>query len=254
MGLSLQDTTAAAVLAAYEAVVSLASPGPTRPSSGLTDRASGPDLDLAAQARRMRELFQTRTGAFGPEDAWFESRSRAFWDDALTTQGFAKLAAPHLAEGLAEVVARFDRAHRGVFVVEKADDEGAHLVDLWSGAELLVHHLDEAQAVTLEHAEGAMDARVVAGPAKEGAVPPLFVLPGALHHGPDATEPLQKVIAAARERDMKTGDVLDALLRMELVFESAARVKAAFAYRVESLVPPAPSSRSAGNTGGRARA
>lgn len=192
----------------------------------------------------MRELFQSRTGAFGPEDAWFESRSRAFWDDALTTQGFARIAAPHLAEGMAAVVARFDRAHRGVFVVEKADDHGAHLVDLWSGAELLVRHLDEAQAVTLEHAEGAMDGRVVAGPAKAGEVAPLFMLPGALHHGPDAAEPLQKVIAAARERDMKTDDVLDALLRMELVFESSSRVKAAFAYRVESLVPPAPSSRS----------
>jgi hypothetical protein len=44
-----------------------------------------------------------------------------------------------------------------------------------------------------------------------------------------------KVIAAARERDMTTGEALDALLRMELVFRSSSRVKAAFAYRVESL-------------------
>lgn len=192
----------------------------------------------------MRELFQTRTGAFGPEDEWFESRSRAFWDDAVTTQGFARIAAPHLDQGMADVVTRFDRAHRGMFVVESSDDRGAHLVDLWSGAELLVRHLDEAQALTLAHAEGAMDGRVVAGPVAAGEVAPLFMLPGTLHHGPDATEPLQKVIAAARERDMKTGDVLDALLRMELVFESSSRVKAGFAYRVESLVPPAPSSRS----------
>lgn len=192
----------------------------------------------------MRELFQARTGAFGPEDKWFESRSRAFWDDAVSTQGFARIAAPHLDAGTADVVARFDRAHRGMFVVESADDQGAHLVDLWSGAELIVRHLDEAQAVTLEHAEGAMDGRVVAAPATAGEVPPLFMLPGAVHHGPDATEPLQKVIAAARARDMKTGDVLDALLRMELVFASSSRVKAGFAYRVESLVPPAPSSRS----------
>jgi len=65
------------------------------------------------------------------------------------------------------------------------------------------------------------------------------VLPGALHHGPDALEPLVKVIAAARERDLETGDLLDALLRMELVFRSSSRVKAAFAYRVESLPRPA---------------
>ena len=186
----------------------------------------------------MRERFEKRTGAFGPEDPWFEPRSSAFWDDALTTQGFAQLAAPHAGDEVARVVTRFDRAHRGVFLVEDVDDRGARLIDLWSGAELLVRHLDEAQAVTLEHAEGPMDARVVAGPTSDATgedVPSLYVLPGALHHGPDALEPLEKVIAAARERDLPTGDVLDALLRMELVFRSSSRVKAAFAYRVESL-------------------
>jgi hypothetical protein len=231
MGRSLQDTTAAAVLAAYEAVVSLA----TSPAPSGRNRLSGPDLDLAAEARRMRERFEERTGSFGPEDPWFEARSRAFWDDALTTQGFAGMAAPHAGDGVADVVARFDRAHRGVFVVDDVDAGGARLVDLWSGAELLVRHLDEAQAMTLEHAEGPMDARVVAGPCDDGAVAPLFVLPGILHHASEATDPLVKVIAAAREREMATGDVLDALLRMELVFRSSSRVKAGFAYRVESL-------------------
>lgn len=183
----------------------------------------------------MREVFQRRTGAFGPEDPWFETRTRAFWDDALTVQGFAAMAASHLGDDVAKVVARFDRAHRGLFHVEALDEAGAHLVDLWSGAELIVSVLDEAQATTLEHAEGLMDARVVAGPARGGAAACLFVLPGALHHGPDATEPLEKVIAAAKERDMATGDALDALLRMERVFRSSSRVKAAFAYRIESL-------------------
>jgi hypothetical protein len=226
MGRALKDTTAKGanrVLAAYEAIVGLAT------------------SDLAPDAKRMREAFEKRTGAFGPEDPWFEARSGAFWDDALTTQGFATLAAPHAGEEVAQVAARFDRAHRGVFVVEEVDDRGAHLVDLWSGAELLVEYIDEAQAVTFEHAEGPMDARVVAwagphpdGPAKKGAAA-LFVLPGALHHAPDAMEALCRVIAAARERDMATGDLLDALLRMELVFRSSSRVKAGFAYRVESL-------------------
>ena len=182
----------------------------------------------------MRAAFEARTGAFGPEAPWFEARSRAFWDDALTTQRFAALAAPHAGVEVAGLVARFDRAHRGVFIVEDVDDQGARLVDLWSGVELLVHHLDEAQAMTLEHAEGPMDARVIVMPTRDG-IGPLFVLPGALHHGPDAIEPLVHVLTAARERDMATGDVLDALLRMELVFRSSSRVKASFAYRVESL-------------------
>ncbi len=187
----------------------------------------------------MRAAFERRTGAFGPEDPWFETRSRAFWDDALTTQGFAGLAGPHAGEDAAQVSATFGRAHRGAFVVESTDGGGAHLVDLWSGAELLVRYLDEEQAIALEHAEGAFDARVVAGPrADDGAVPDLFVLPGALHHAPDALSPMKEVIAAARERSLATGDALDALLRMDHVFKSSSRVKVGFAYRASSLPRP----------------
>ena len=190
---------------------------------------------MAAETARMRQAFQRRTGAFGPEDPWFETRSRAFWDDALTTQGFAAIAAPHAGDDALEVAASFARAHRGVFEVEEADAHGAHLVDLWSGAELLVRHLDEAQAIALRHAEGAVDARVVSGPADEGGAPSLFVLPGAFHHAPDALEPMHEVIAEARARKLRSDVVLDALMRMEHVFQSSSRVKAAFAYRTLSL-------------------
>jgi len=179
----------------------------------------------------MREAFQKRTGVFRPEDPWFEARSRAFWDDALTSQGFAGLATEHVGEETRPFVARLARAHRGLFVVDDRDDVGARLVDVWSGAELLVHHTDEAQALALDHAEGLMDARVV-GTGDDGA---LFVLPGAFHHTPDASEPVKAVLAAARERGMATEATLDALLRMELVFKSSSRVKVSFAYRVASL-------------------
>ena len=167
----------------------------------------------------MRDAFQRRTGAFGPEDPWFEMRSRAFWDDALTTQGFGGL---------------FPRSHRGFFVTAEVDDRGATLVDLWSGAELYVHHLDETQALALEHAEGAFDARVVA----YGDPASLFVLPGAYHHSPDALDPAAVVLAGARDRGIPTGDALDALMRMDLVFRSSSRVKASFAYKVEALPRP----------------
>ena len=183
----------------------------------------------------MRSEFQRRTGAFGPEDPWFESRARAFWDDALTTQGFAGLAADRLDQDARAMSALLERSHRGFFVVEEVDDRGACLVDVWSGAELLVRHLDETQALTLEHAEGAMDARVTAGPAGSD----LFLLPGAYHHAADALEPALDVLVAAQERGMSTQHALDALMRMDLVFRSSSRVKAGFAYRVESLVPHA---------------
>lgn len=194
MGATKNDTTAADVLAAYDALVAEAEP----------------------RAGALRDVFQKRTGAFRAEDPWFETRSRAFWDDALTTQGFG---------------GRFARAHRGFFVVDEVDDESALLVDLWSGAELIVRLLDETQALALGHAEGAIDARVVAA----GDPPSLYVLPGAYHHAPDALDPSIDVLAGARDRGIDTGDALDALLRMDLVLRSSSRVKASFAYRVESL-------------------
>jgi hypothetical protein len=194
MGASEKDTTAAKVLAAYDALVAEAEP----------------------RAGALREVFQKRTGVFHAEDPWFETRSRACWDDALTTQAFGQT---------------FARAHRGFFVVSDVDDRGALLLDLWSGAELLVRHLDETQALTLQHAEGAIDARVVAA----GDPASLYVLPGAYHHAADALEPSVVVLGGARDRGMETGEALDALLRMDLVFRASSRVKASFAYRVESL-------------------
>ncbi len=215
-GGSFEDTTPADVAAAYEAIVSLG-------DSGV----------LGEAAARMRKAYQRRTGAFGPEDPWFETRARAFWDDALATQGFAALAAERLDDRARAIAAALASSHRGFFLVEEVDDRGACLVDLWSGAELLVRHIDEMQALTLEHAEGAMDARVTGGASGSD----LFLLPGAYHHPADTLEPAIDVLVAAQERGMSTQDTLDALMRMELVFRASSRVKAAFAYRVESLVP-----------------
>jgi hypothetical protein len=215
-----EDTTPADVAAAYEAIVALGG-SPQHP-------------DLAEEAARMRREFQRRTGAFGAEDPWFETRTRVFWDDALTSQRFAVLAASSTAaldERTRAIGRGFAVAHRGFFVVEDVDERGARLIDAWSGAELLVRHLDETQALTLEHAEGGMDARVVRAPSG----PDLYVLPGAYFHPADALDAAVEVLAAAHERRMETTRALDALLRMELVLRSSSRVKAAFAYRIESL-------------------
>jgi hypothetical protein len=214
MGDVTKDTTGAGVLAAYDAIL-----------------AAGALAELAGWTRAMREEFERRGGAFSPEDPWFEARSRAFWDDAVTTQRFGLAAREHLPEELRPVAGRLARAHRGFFVVEATDARNAELTDLWSGAELVVEHLDETQALTFEHAEGPMDARVVA----TGSGAALVVLPGALHHPAEALDPSRRVIEAARARGMRTGDALDALLRMELVFRSSSRVKASFAYRPETL-------------------
>lgn len=179
----------------------------------------------------MRAEFQRRTGAFGPEDPWFENRVRAFWDDALVTQGFAVAAAERLGDREKAIAACLTKSHRGFFLVEEVDERSAHLVDVWSGAELLVRVIDETQALTLKHAEGPMDARVTSAPGSED----LVMLPGAYHHPADALEPALDILVAAKERSYTTKQSLDALLRMELILRSSSRVKAPFAYRIENL-------------------
>jgi hypothetical protein len=191
----------------------------------------------------MRRSFEERTGAFGPEDAWFDARSRAFWDDALTRQGFARdvlseLAAPSLA--WASV---FDRAHRGLFYASTVT--GRCLIrDLWSGAEFFVDELDDATrtALAATSSGGPFDARVVGlrDPIRVG------ILPGAIFHPEAAIEPIDLILEAARERRMETHEVLDALLRMELSLRSLSRVKPAYAYRVQALSGPGAAASTSG--------
>jgi len=200
---------------------------------------------FAARVKEMRQHFEERTGSFGPDDPWFEVRSRAFWDDALTTQGFAATVAPALAASAQEPARNWAlplaRAHRGLFRAER-NEGGWRLVDLWSGAEFVVIVSDPG----LEEALGAaavLDGRVVA----RAAPLEIALLPGALFHPADATEPIAHVLEAARERAMPTCDALDALLRMERNLRSHSRVKASYAYRAENLAsgqPAAPRVRS----------
>lgn len=82
------------------------------------------------------------------------------------------------------IAACFERSHRGFFLVEEVDERQAHLVDVWSGAELLVRVIDDTQALTLEHAEGPMNTRVSAMPGSAE----LVVLPGAYHHPAEHAE------------------------------------------------------------------
>lgn len=194
----------------------------------------GGSAALESDVRALRAEFQDRTGAFRPDDpgADVDARTRAFWDDALTRPGFAARAAAAAGDATPTrdaLVAALGRAHRGLFVVEEATRHEAHLVDLWSGAELAVRVLDEAQAIALEHAEGAFDGRVVA---VAGA---LYLLPGAFHHPADASPHLAAVLDKGRDGELGTAALLDALMRMERVLRTSSRVKAAYAYRTSGL-------------------
>jgi hypothetical protein len=186
----------------------------------------------AAQVAAMRARFEAATGAYSPEDSWFEERSRAFWCDAVTRGRFGREVEGDLDEGERAWLGPLERAHRGLFHAHRDA-----LVDVWSGAELMLTLVDDASRAELDAAGGQLvDGRVV------GTDEPLVValLPGAVFHPRDATTAIQPVLAAAHAGDLGTHDVLDALLRMERTLRALARVKVAYAYRPDALSPGAP--------------
>ena len=190
----------------------------------------------AARVAEMRRAFELRTGAFGPEDAWFEARSRAFWDDAVASQGFGQHVEAELGLAARAWVRPFDRAHRGLFEASREGDGVWLLRDVWGGAEFLVRLVDIGTRDSLDAATSPFDARLV-GRVSTGA-PEIAILPGAIFHPEDAVAPLEEVLAAAKKRDLSTGHVLDALLRMEKSFRSLSRVKPGYAYRPAALDAP----------------
>jgi hypothetical protein len=180
-----------------------------------------------------RAAFEARTGAFVPEDAWFEERIRAFWSDAVTSGGLGRRVAAALDEGARAWLPALERSHRGLFRVAAAD--GA-VVDAWSGVELEVGSVDDATRAELDaSAEQLFDARVVASDDPFTVA----IVPGAVFHPREATASIEPILTAARARGLATAEVLDALLRMNRALRSLSRVKVAYAYRVEALSPDA---------------
>ncbi len=188
--------------------------------------------------------FERRTGAFGPDDPWYESRSRAFWDDTMTRQAEVRDLLGDLEPGERLWADALGRAHRGLFVVQPEPEGDAHatrallpgivLSDVLSGAELVLHEVDAASRDALastDEAGGLFDGTVVAvaSPVR------LALLPGAIFHPEGAEAAIAAVVLAARARGIPDGALLDALLRMELSLRTLSRVKPAYAYRAEAL-------------------
>jgi len=186
-----------------------------------------------AKVAALRASFEQRTGAFSSDDPWFEERSRAFWNDAVTAGRFGRHVESELAPTERAWLGPLERAHRGLFRGAK----GNVLIDAWSGAELLVTALEDQSRAELRASSGQLfDGRVVAFEEPWTVA----LLPGAVFHAASATVPIGLVIAAARARSLSTVETLDALLRMDRTLRSLSRVKAAFAYRPEALLPPLP--------------
>jgi hypothetical protein len=178
----------------------------------------------------MHRNFEARTGAFRAEEPWFEARSRAFWDDAVTRQGFAREVFAELTPEARAWVPGLERAHRGLFYASRRMNR--RLVhDVWSGAEFVVDEVDDASRSALDASSGPFDGRLAA----LSSPPRVGLLPGAVFHPEDAALPIDRVLDAARRQRLPTDDVLDALLRMEVALRTMSRVKAGYAYRAEAL-------------------
>jgi len=201
----------------------------------------GGDSARMARVAAMRSRFEERTGAFAPDDDWFEERSRAFWCHAVTRGRFGREVEEALTAEERRWLVPLERAHRGLF---RAEED--LLVDVWSGAELVVNLVEESSRAELDAAAGQLlDGTVVGSfdPDPAGQSPDsesglvMALVPGAIFHPRDATASIEVVLAAARARELSTDDVLDGLLRMERMLRSLSRVKAAYAYRPETLMP-----------------
>jgi hypothetical protein len=198
---------------------------------------AGASGERASRVAEMRAAFEARTGAFTSEDAWFEERSRAFWCDAVTRGRFGRSLEEDLSPEDREWLGPLDRAHRGLFTRQRVEPresgtDGELLVDVWSGAEIVVDVLDDASRSELQAATGQLfDARIV------GADDPLVMalLPGAVFHPRHATPAIMDVLKAARASGVSTPDTRDALLRMERTLRALSRVKTTYAYREEAL-------------------
>ena len=188
------------------------------------------DEERAERVLAMRAAYEARTGSFSPRDSFFEARSAAFWDDALTSGGFGRELLPDLSAETAAMVEPFARAHRGIFRVEPEDDRFL-VVDEWSGAEFVAEPASAGLRDALERVSGLVDGRVVGVPVSERIV----LLPGAVFHAADAQDAIRALLPEARARKLETHALLDALLRMDHALRALSRVKPAFAYRKEAL-------------------
>lgn len=190
--------------------------------------ARGGAEEHQARVLEMRRAFEHRTGSFGPDDAWFDSRSSAFWDDALV-HGFARAVASEVGD-LAAAVEAIERAHRGLFSVHRK--QKTLLECAVTGAVLAIDPPRGAGlADALDRAEGFVQGFVAGWSHPEQTV----LLPGAVFHAPEASVTIEALLPVARERNIPEAEIFDALLRMDRTLRAMPRAKAQLAYRPEAL-------------------
>lgn len=185
-----------------------------------------------ARARQWVEQFIARTGQFPADHPQASQRMAAGWEDALCRSGLGRELALLLDDQAErELAAVVLRSHRGVFAFELVGR--FHLMhDLISGASFILVARDSiGREVQGDNFGGLCQARLVAG--ADGCA----MLPGVVFHLPEATAAIRDVIAFAHQQRLSTDAICDALLRMDHQYRTMSRVRPAYAYRCEALVP-----------------
>ncbi len=197
----------------------------------LLERATQPPFD--ERARTLRNQFAERCGRFEADDENAGERDAAAWEDVLVHGGLASAIADTMQDAAEADLARgFAAAQRGVFRFEKSESAlVAH--DLWSGAAFLLLDKDDIgrdiATASERMATPICEGRVLAS--VEGCA----ILPGAVFHPPDAGAAIAATLVVARERQMKTDEALDALLRMHHKFQTYTRLRVELAYSPDGL-------------------
>ncbi len=195
-----------------------------------------------AEVARARAEFAARTGPFEPEDRWFEERTRAAFDYALSGWGEPRGAlvrswAARAGEEERRAALALPRSLRGLFRVEPGEGartdvssgggEHVRLTELLGGAPLRVR------------IEGGLGSRLRAGDVFDGRVL-LFegavrVLPGMVFHPAEALAALDEILAAARREERADASILDGLLRMRMRFDRFTGMHARHVYRWDAI-------------------
>lgn len=177
-----------------------------------------------------RADYEARTGAFAPEDPWFEERARAAFETAVLEHGtprgvlLAAWASRH-AEHAAAVEA-LGRAFRGLFRVERTDEERVRVTELLGGAPMRLEKITTAARLR----EGdRFDGRIVH---HDGA---LRLLPGIVFHPAESHVALDELLAAARAANRSDPSILDGLLRMRMRFDRFTGMAARHVYRWDAI-------------------
>lgn len=194
---------------------------------------------FAAEVARIRASFERASGAFTPDDPFYEERAAALWDRVLTDPDvvarLAETEPPWIVQGLG-------RAQRGLYEA-RVEGEDLDLSCVLSGAMFRLSRADSAHVSLRTGRElvpgERLDAFVV--PTPEG----VSLLPSVLAHPASARTAMDAVIGAsigpptaghAIDRAERYA-LLDLLLGMRHRLKTQGRMRPEVVYRVSARGP-----------------